>query len=753
VHQGPGLVGEPEDFRLEVCEWLTHELAPDRTAPHAKAADRTGLAEPFERELQREAGRRGWLGVSLPAAHGGGGKSVSFAAVFGYEAAYHDAPVIDTAVTLAGAPIVAFGTPVQHAELLPRMLSGEIEMCIAYTEPDAGNDLASLISTAQPLPGGGYLLNGHKTLITGGDKADVCLTIARTDTDVPARRGSSMLLVDLGLPGVSVVAQRTMAGYDLWEVLFKDVRLGPEALLGTENGGWRQLAFAVQQERSGMFSLGWSQRLFDEILSFVRTSADGVRPADDPVIASDLAQLWADLQTARRSSLALVARENAGERSAAAASEAKVVTTELLARLAQFATEVGGPGATATGSLFGPRVPGVPGGGRFSYAYLYRFDGSVSVGANELHRIGIAASRLGVLAPGGAVTERPPLDLLADGAPIRARMRQLTVRGTDNVASRWDAVRQELWPVLASPVELCAALEELGRAGVALPLQGSLVQVHAALSTLGAAGQGHLRRLQSGYRFAMGMHDAQGRLAPENVILRALASPEGTRLSGIVRHVTYGDTVQSLVVPATSEEGELLLAAIPCDDTSISRVTRETISGDQLTDFTLTEVPLDPSWILGRGAAAESAVSAALAIGVMALSAQSVGMAAALVQLTASRVRSRHAFGAPLASLPTVQLRMGELSLELSAARAATTELALALTDAQAQQPLLLSATKITVASAASRIVAGAHQLCGGWGQLEEAGLHVYTRGLKAAEGQLGTTVEHRRRLGRLLTD
>ncbi len=398
MHEGPGLHGDAELFRSEVCEWLTAELAPGVADAHARASDRTGLNETFERRLQREAGRRGWLGVSLPAELGGGGRDASFAAVFGFEAAYHDAPLIDTAVVLAGAPIVAFGSARQHELLLRPMLRGEIEMCIAYTEPDAGNDLGALTSTATPLPDGGFLLSGRKTLITGADKADMCLTIARCEPQVSARRGASMLLVEMDLPGVTVVAQRMMAGYDLWEVVFDEVRLGPGALLGEPGGGWRQLAYAVEQERTGMFTLGWCQRLFDEIRGFMRSSAGGVRPIDDPVLADRLAQLWIELQVGRRSALALVEEESCGTRSGATASAAKIVLTELGQRLAQFGTEVAGPEGALAGPLFGTPPLEAPAGGRFGYEYLFRFEGPVSVGANELHRTGIAAG-LGVHAP------------------------------------------------------------------------------------------------------------------------------------------------------------------------------------------------------------------------------------------------------------------------------------------------------------------------------------------------------------------
>ena len=137
-HPGPGLEGDAEQFRTEVCAWLTAEMALDRTSSAADPSDRTGLTAEFGKYLQGAAGRRGWLGISLPTEIGGGGRPASYAAALAFEAAYHDAPLVDTAVVLAGAPVIAFGSAQQRARWLPRMLAGEIDACIAYTEPERG---------------------------------------------------------------------------------------------------------------------------------------------------------------------------------------------------------------------------------------------------------------------------------------------------------------------------------------------------------------------------------------------------------------------------------------------------------------------------------------------------------------------------------------------------------------------------------------------------------------------------------------
>ncbi len=743
-HDGPGLSGAAESFRQEVCGWLTTRMDPTETNAHLKPTERTGLSEPFERALHLEAGARGWLGISVPAEVGGGGQPPTFAAAFGYEAAYHDAPLVDTAIVLAGAPVVAFGTPEQHRGLLARMLSGDVEMCIAYTEPDAGNDLAALTTTALPQRDGSFLLRGHKALITGADKADVCLTIARTDPSVPARRGSSMFLVDMTLPGVSVRPQRMMAGYDLWEVLFDQVRLPAGALLGVQDDGWRQLAFAVEQERTGMFTLGWCQRLFDEIHRFACIGSEGERPIDEPVIADGLARLWADLQAGRRCALALTEEEVSGHRTSTTASMAKVTLTELAQRLAQFGTEIAGTAGSITGSLFGSPDPAAPAGGRLSHEYLFRFEGGVGVGANELHRTGIAAA-LGVHAPRTAATG-PQIDLLADGNPLRDQVRALTtgwgitqLEAVQGQAPGYDAAISSAVGSLLPPAlrDALAVLEELAFAGCPNPLRSRHFQCTAMVPGAALAGDWAVA-LPSG--------------PPPQLTGRGAG---GYALSGSVGDVEFGDSPAGLIVPAELGS-EPVLIAVPVDAAGVTAVTHPTLSANRLTDFTFTAVSIADERVVSRAHVAQAATRACLT-GVVALCAEIVGHAAALLAATVDRVTSRQAFGSTLAALPTVQQRVADMYLDFVAARAAVVEAAEELDrrgatgDPPARLVGLVSAARLTCGDGALRIAAGAHQLCGGWGQLWETGLHHHTRAIKAAEGQLGRAQEHAAAVGILL--
>ena len=261
---------EVESFRREVTHFLDQEMAPGRTTDDGDDGDLTGLSEEFGRAILRRAGARGFLGISIPSELGGGGRSASHRAAFNLEVSAHDAPLIDTAVTLIAQPLVAWGSPQQQSFFLPRIVAGEIEACIAYTEPGAGSDLGSLTTVAEP-DGDDYLLSGIKSLVTGSHKADWCCTIARTRPDVPARDGLSMFLVDMRSEGLTVRHRPTMNRWTLGEMVFDRVRVGPGGLLGQRDQGWRQLVTAVATEGAGMFHIGFAQMALERLIAHVKS--------------------------------------------------------------------------------------------------------------------------------------------------------------------------------------------------------------------------------------------------------------------------------------------------------------------------------------------------------------------------------------------------------------------------------------------------------------------------------------------------
>ncbi|WP_035855687.1 acyl-CoA dehydrogenase family protein [Cryptosporangium arvum] len=365
-------------FGVEVRAFLERELG--AAAEHADPADLTGLGEEFERSLSRRAGAAGLLGSAVGPEHGGPGRGVRHQAAFDYVAAASDAPLVDTALTLAGHPVLQYGSPAQLALLLPRMLSGELLMCVAYTEAGAGTDLRAITTTAVP-DGGGYRLTGTKTLVTGAHKADWCVTIARTGETT-----MTMFLVEMGTPGVRVRRRPTMNGWTLDEVEFDRVRLEASAVLGAPGGAWRQLVASVRAERSGLFYLGFARHVLDLLVAHVRATP-GL--TGDALVRDAIGGLEIEVEAATVLAARAVAEPGLGPL-------AKIAGTELLQRLAQAATEITGHAGTVWAPPYAPAPPYAAAGGRFAWEYLERVHGTIGAGANEVLRDLIAGTALGL---------------------------------------------------------------------------------------------------------------------------------------------------------------------------------------------------------------------------------------------------------------------------------------------------------------------------------------------------------------------
>jgi alkylation response protein AidB-like acyl-CoA dehydrogenase len=380
----------PDDlasFREEVRGFLRAEMRADRTAGHRDRRDLTGWDESFERSLLARAGAAGFLGVSVPAEYGGGGHPRSWQAVVSFEAAYHDAPLIDTAAVLVAPTVLAFGSDAQRDRFLPAATAGTCIACIAYTEAGAGSDLANIATTAVDDGEDGFVLDGEKVLVTAAHKADWCCTIARTDPSSEGSRGLSMFLVDMRTPGVEVERVPTANGWTLGTIHFEDAQVGGDALLGERDRGWRQLGAALTSERSGMAWLGWASRN-------VQALVDAFRGTSDVLARDALADLTTRLFIGLRLGERVLRLQDAGEGATVEAAMSKVWVTELLQRIARVGNALLGPGSVLAPGWFGD----LPLASWFAYETVERLHPTLSVGANEIQRttigqVGLALPR------------------------------------------------------------------------------------------------------------------------------------------------------------------------------------------------------------------------------------------------------------------------------------------------------------------------------------------------------------------------
>lgn len=278
---------EDEALRGPVREFLREALA--GVPAHVRALSWSGCDPAFS----REAGRRGWLGLTMPAAYGGAGRSAHARYVVVEEFLNHGAPVgLHWIAERQSAPLLLkYGSEAQKRRHIPAICRGESYFCIGMSEPGAGSDLAG-VRTRATRGEGGWRLNGQKIWTTNAHHCDHMIALVRSSGSPEDRhRGLSQFIVDLRRPGVTVRPIPDLAGHSHFcEVFFDDVALQHEDLLGQEGEGWQQVMAELAFERSGPERLFSSIVLFDEWLAYVRTP-QGRTAASDRLAGRLLAQL------------------------------------------------------------------------------------------------------------------------------------------------------------------------------------------------------------------------------------------------------------------------------------------------------------------------------------------------------------------------------------------------------------------------------------------------------------------------------
>ena len=331
-------------------------VAEQGVADYGKFSDSwiNGHSKEFSKILAAE----GWIGMTWPAEHGGGGRPGIERIIMAEEMISVGAPIAASwfADRQMGPSIYTYGTESQKAEFLPGMLSGETSWCIGMSEPDAGSDLASL-KTAARRDGDHYVLNGQKIWTSGAANAQYCYVICRTSAEGPPHRGLSELIVGMDLPGIEVRPVRDMVGNQHFcEIFLTDVRVPASNLVGVEAGAFRQTMVQLGYERGGIDRLVSNRPLYDLALEHADLTDSRTR------------QEIASIETGYRLGRLMVYRGALGQSGADFSAGTKAFCTEHQQRVAQFAARVLGPAATV-----GDTVPN-----SICYAPAYTIQGGTS---------------------------------------------------------------------------------------------------------------------------------------------------------------------------------------------------------------------------------------------------------------------------------------------------------------------------------------------------------------------------------------
>ncbi len=322
------------------------EVARDLLAPHAAEWDREAR---FPKEALAELGRLGFMGMLVPEQYGGAG-----ADHVGYALALEEIAAGDGAVStilsvhnsVGCVPVLRYGSEEQKQRFLAPMARGEQLAAFCLTEPQAGSDAAAIKTRAQQ-HGNRWVLNGTKQFITSGQNADVAIVFAVTDPEA-GRKGISAFIVPTDTPGYRVARLEHKLGQrasDTAQLVFEDMQLTPDLMLGAEGDGYRIALSNLEGGRIGIAaqSLGMARAAYEAAVQHAQERETfGRKIIEHQAVAFRLADMATQLAAARGLVLDAAQRRDDGEPCLQQAAMAKLFASEMAERVCSNAIQIHG---------------------------------------------------------------------------------------------------------------------------------------------------------------------------------------------------------------------------------------------------------------------------------------------------------------------------------------------------------------------------------------------------------------------------
>ncbi|MGB2694195.1 MAG: acyl-CoA dehydrogenase family protein [Dehalococcoidia bacterium] len=385
---------EESAFRKEIKAFIEKEL-PDRFRG-IEMAGPGGMRGRFDemKEWRTRLANKGWIAPAWPVEYGGAGLTTMQQFIMNEEFAESRAPQVGGfGTSMIGPTLIIHGSEDQKKEHLGRILSGEVQWCQGFSEPESGSDLASL-QTRAVRDGDDFVINGQKIWTSGAQFAHWMFMLARTDPDAPKHKGISYFLLDMKAPGVEVrplVNMGGQAGFN--EVFFDNVRVPAKNLVGEENRGWYIGTTTLDFERSSIGSAVGMRLQVESLIDFAKEHAADNRSilGRSPTIRHELAERLLETHVAKMLSYRVITMQAKGMVPNYEASMTKLFASELTQRIARTSLNVTGLyGQLLSGSEWAPR------NGRYGAMYIQTLASTIAGGTSEVQRNIIAQRGLGL---------------------------------------------------------------------------------------------------------------------------------------------------------------------------------------------------------------------------------------------------------------------------------------------------------------------------------------------------------------------
>lgn len=286
------LTAEQEALRSELRGYFA-ELMTDELKQELEGEFKGEGGGTHWRAALKKLGKDGWIGLGWPEKFGGQAKGPIEQYIFFSECRIAGFPFNFLTSESVGPAIAEFGSEDLQDEVIPKILRGEINIAIGYSEPSAGTDLAALTTKAVP-DGDDYVINGQKMWTSLIEFSDYIWLACRTgDVDKLGKHGSlSMFLISMDTPGISFTPVYTLGGVRTNATYFENVRVHKSRLVGEENAGWRLITSQLNRERLALGTHGTATGLFKRVCEYAATTtlANGERLIDQDWVRLNLAK-------------------------------------------------------------------------------------------------------------------------------------------------------------------------------------------------------------------------------------------------------------------------------------------------------------------------------------------------------------------------------------------------------------------------------------------------------------------------------
>jgi alkylation response protein AidB-like acyl-CoA dehydrogenase len=335
-----GFTEEQRMLRESVRKLLQKHAAPEYVRQHDR--ERT-----YPEELYQACAEAGLIGLPFPEGYGGAGGSLLDMTIVAEEIARVSADLVMayTGNIFCGLNLLRKASEEQKRHWLPKLIKGEIKISISMSEPDAGSDIGAM-RTSAVRDGNQWVINGQKIWASmAGAKNNVISLYVKTDPKAHYRQGMSLFLVDNDTPGLTLrkldmLGRRATGTYEL---IFDNVRVPPDRLVGGENKGWDVVMSGLQVERAASCAgnVGAAQGVVDLALQYAKDRKQFGRPiGTNQAMAHMLADMQTEVEAARTLMWRAAWLVSAGQDALREITMAKLFTSEVYVKVANQGMQV-----------------------------------------------------------------------------------------------------------------------------------------------------------------------------------------------------------------------------------------------------------------------------------------------------------------------------------------------------------------------------------------------------------------------------